>query len=244
MIPDFLTDISPHSWLLVIYAVGFALISSFFHYRNLLKNHTDDFKSFIRYFISFFVLLFAIPFVFILLSFPQPLETLRGLGLQFGEFNLGVMIILIGIPIIAVLAYISTKHPAIKEQYPFSKQACDNPRKFVVYEIFYLIFYYSAWEFTFRGVLLFSLIELMGENSTGIIVAILIQTIIATVYHLGHPHMEILGALVGSVIFGIIAYATQSILYTIFLHALIGILNDTIIYLRYHRNKKRDQVHS
>jgi len=58
MIPDVLTDISPYSWLLVIYAIGFALISSFFHYSNLLKKHTDDFKAFIRYFVSFFVLLF------------------------------------------------------------------------------------------------------------------------------------------------------------------------------------------
>lgn len=239
MIPDVLADISLHSWLFVIYAIGFALISSFFHYKNLLNKHTDDFKIFIRYFISFFILLFAIPFVFILLSFPQPLETLRGLGLQFGNYKLGVMIILIGIPITAVLAYISAKDPEIKEQYPFSKKACENPRKFVLYEISYLIFYYSAWEFTFRGVLLFTLIELMGENSTGIIVAILIQTIIATVYHLGHPRMEILGALLGSIIFGIIAYSTHSILYTIFLHALIGILNDTFIYFRYHKNSKR-----
>jgi len=239
MIPDVLKDISPYSWLLVIYAIGFALISSFFHYSILLKKHTDDFKAFIRYFISFFVLLFAIPFVFILFSFPQPLETLGGLGLQLGSFKLGLLIIMIGIPITAVLTYISAKDPAIKEQYPFSKKACENPRKFVLYEISYLIFYYLTWEFTFRGVFLFTLIELMGENSTGIIAAILIQTIIATVYHQGHPHMEILGALLGSVIFGIIAYATQSILYTIFLHALIGILNDTWIYFRYHKNSKR-----
>ncbi|MEE8604763.1 MAG: CPBP family intramembrane glutamic endopeptidase [Candidatus Aminicenantaceae bacterium] len=239
MIPDVLTDISPYSWLLVIYAIGFALISSFFHYSNLLKKQTDDFKAFIRYFVSFFVLLFAIPFVFILFSFPQPLITLRDLGLQLGKAKLGMLIILIGIPITAVLTYISTKDPALKKQYPFSKKACENPRKFVLYEISYLIFYYLTWEFTFRGVLLFSLIELIGANSTGIIAAILIQSIIATVYHLGHPHIEILGALLGSVIFGIIAYSTHSILYTIFLHALIGILNDTFIYFRYHKNSKR-----
>ena len=91
-----------------------------------------------------------------------------------------------------------------------------------------------------QGSASFSLIELFGENSTGIIFAILIQTIIATVYHLGHPNMEIVGAFGGSIIFGIIAFATQSILYTIFLHAFLGILNDAIIYLRYYRNKKRD----
>ena len=184
------------------------------------------------------MLLFAIPFVLILSAFAQPLEILRSFGLQLGNSNLGVLTILIGIPITAVLIYVSTKDPALKEQYPFSKKACQNSKKFILYEIAYLIFYYIAWEFTFRGVLLFTLIGLMGENSTGIIVAILIQSIIATVYHLGHPPIEIFGALLGSVIFGIIAYSTHSILYTIFLHALIGILNDTIIYLRYHKNKK------
>jgi len=239
MIPDVFGDISPYSWLFCIYAVDFALISSFFHYRNLLKKHQDDFKAFIRYFVYFFLLLFAFPFVFIWVYFSQPFETLKSLGFQFGDYKLGVLIVLIGIPITVVLIYLSTTDSALKEQYPYSKKACQNPKKFILYEISYLFFYYIAWEFTFRGVLLFALVELTGENSTGIIVAILIQSIIATVYHMGHPHIEILGALLGSVIFGIIAYSTHSILYTIFLHALIGIMNDTFIYLRYHKNKKR-----
>ena len=237
MIPDVLADISPHSWLLIIYAIGFTLISSFFHHRNFLKKNADDFRAFILYFISFFVLLFAIPFDFILLAFPRPLAALKGMGFQLGNVELGVLIILAGIPITAALALVSTKNPEIKKYYPFSKKACENPRKFVLYEIAYLVFYYVTWEFTFRGVFLFTLIQLIGENHTGIIAAIMIQAIIATVYHLGHPQVEIMGALLGSVIFGVIAYATHSILYTIFLHALIGILNDTIIYYRYYRKR-------
>jgi len=239
MIPDIFKDFSPNSLLLLVYAIGFTLVSSFFHYRSLLKKNADDFKAFIRYFLYFFVLLFAIPFVFILFYFTEPLETLKGLGLQLGNSKLGMLIILIGIPITAFVVYISTKDPAIKEQYPFSKRACENSKKFILYEVSYLIFYYLTWEFTFRGVLLFTLIEWGGNNATGIIFAILIQAIIATVYHLGHPNLEIVGALLGSVIFGIIAYSTKSIAYTIFLHALIGILNDTVIYFLYYRNRKR-----
>jgi membrane protease YdiL (CAAX protease family) len=239
MIPDIFKDLSPNSLLFLVYAVGFTLVSSFFHYRSLLKKHGDDFKAFILYFFYFFIFLFAIPFIFILLFFAQPLETLKSLGLQFGNSKLGLLVILIGIPTMAVVSSISTKDPAIREQYPFSKKACENPKKFFQFEMLYLGFYYTAWEFTFRGVLLFGLIEWVGEDTSGILVAILIQAIIATVYHLGHPQMEIFGALLGSIIFGIIAYATQSILYTIFLHALIGILNDTHIYLRYRRNVKR-----
>ncbi len=238
MILDFLKDIS-YSWLLAIYAIDFALISSFFHFRNLLKKYRDDFKAFIRYFVYFFLLLFAFPLVFVLFAFSRPLEILKSLGLQIGDFKLGMVIVLIGIPVTAILVSIATKDPALKEQYPFSKRACEDPKKFILYEISYLVFYYVAWEFTFRGVFLFTLIDLIGDNSTGIITAILIQSIIATVYHLGHPHIEIIGALMGSVLFGIIATFTHSIFYTIFLHALIGILTDTFIYLRFHKNKQR-----
>lgn len=234
---DVFRDLSPTSLLFLVYAVNLALISSYFHHRNLLKKHRDDFKAYIRYFIYFFVLLFVIPVVFILFSFSQPSEILESLGLRFGDLKLGALIILGGIPISVVLIFISTKNPALKEQYPFSKNACQNPHRLFFYELSYLIFYYTAWEFTFRGAFLFSLIELMGDNPSGVMAAISIQSIVATVYHLGHPHIEIIGALIGSFIFGIIAYATGSILYTIFLHALIGILNDTFIYCRYHKNR-------
>jgi len=238
MIPDLLADISPRSWLLIIYAFDFTLISSFFHHRSFLKKNADDFRAFILYFTSFFVLLFAIPVGFILLAFSQPLASLRGVGFQFGNSASGILIVLIGIPVAALLVFFSADSPGIKKNYPFSKKACESPRRFVLYEVSYLLLYYTAWEFTFRGVFLFTLIQLMGENSEGIIAAIMIQTIIATVYHLGHPPIEILGALLGSIIFGVIAYATQSILYTIFLHAFIGILNDTVIYLRHHKDSK------
>jgi membrane protease YdiL (CAAX protease family) len=239
MIQDIFENLSPQSLLFLVYAIGFALVSSFFHYRTLLDRCGDDFKAFMRYFFYFFLLLFAVPVVFILLTFSQPLDTLRVLGLQLGDSRLGVWIVLAGIPILAVVSFVSTKNPAIQEQYPFSKKACDSSKKFVLFEMCYLIFYYVAWEFTFRGVILFGLIEWIGENSSGIVIAILIQAIIATVYHLGHPHMEIFGALAGSIIFGIIAFVTGSILYTIFLHAFVGILNDAILYVRFHKNRER-----
>lgn len=234
---DVIKDLSPSSLLFLVYALDFALISSYFHHKNLLKRYGDDFKAYIRYFIYFFILLFAIPVVFILFSFSRPFETLESLGLRFGDWKLGALIILVGIPISAVLIYVSTRNPSLKEQYPFSKKACQSPQRFFFYEASYLIFYYTAWEFTFRGVFLFMLIELMRDNPSGIIAAILVQSIVATVYHLGHPHIEVIGALIGSIVFGVIAYATGSILYTIFLHAFIGILNDTFIYRRYHKNR-------
>jgi membrane protease YdiL (CAAX protease family) len=228
-------NISPYSILFAVYAIDFSLISSFFHYKTLLKRYKDDFKAFILYFFYFFLLLLVIPVLSIIFSFARPIETLKKLGLQFGNYKLGILVILIGIPIIAILVYISTKDPKLKEQYPFSKIACQNLKKFILYEISYLLFYYLAWEFTFRGAFLFSLSELMGYSNTGIMVAILTQSIIATIYHLGHPSIEIFGALLGSIIFGVVAYFTKSIFYSLVIHALLGILNDTVFYLRFHK---------
>jgi len=36
-------------------------------------------------------------------------------------------------------------------------------------------------------------------------------------------------------IFGLIAYSTGSFLYPLFIHALVGICNDTLIFYRYYR---------
>jgi len=227
-----------HSLLFLIYAVGFALISSLFNYKSLLKKYKDDLKAYIRYFAYFSLFLLLIPVIGIFLYSPHPVEILKNLGLQPGNFKLGLVLMLISIPILLVAAYVSTNDPDLKKYYPFSKNACRSLKTFVVYEISYLLMYYIAWEFTFRGFFLFSIAEMMGHSKSGILIAILIQAIISTVYHLGHPDLEILSTLFGSIIFGIVAYATQSILYTIFIHAFLGILNDTFLYIRYHRKKE------
>ncbi len=227
-----------YSLLFLIYAVGFALISSLFNYKSLLKKYKDDLKVFIRYFAYFSLFLLLIPVIGIFLYSPHPLKILRNLGFQPGNFKLGLILILISIPILVFAAYISSNDPNFKRYYPFSKNACRSLKTFVVYEISYLLMYYIAWEFTFRGFFLFSIVEMMGHSMSGILIAILIQAIISTVYHLGHPDLEILSALFGSIIFGIVAYATKSILYTIFIHAFLGILNDTFLYVRYYKKKE------
>ena len=227
-----------YSLLFLIYAVGFALISSLFNYKSLLKKYKDDLKVFIRYFAYFSLFLLLIPVIGIFLYSPHPLEILKNLGFQPGNFKLGLILILISIPILVFAAYISSNDPNFKRYYPFSKNACRSLKTFVVYEISYLLMYYIAWEFTFRGFFLFSIVEMMGHSRSGILIAILIQAIISTVYHLGHPDLEILSALFGGIIFGIVAYATKSILYTIFIHAFLGILNDTFLYVRYYKKKE------
>lgn len=210
---------------------------SFFHYRNILRKHKDDYQAFLLYFLYFFGFLFVAPFLFIVFFFDNPSSSLKSLGLQFGNYRLGLLLLLVGIPLTVLIVFISSQDSELKALYPFSKNACRNLRKFVLYELSYLVFYYSAWEFTFRGVFLFGTLEFAGNGSRGVIFAILLQSILATVFHLGHPNLEVVGALAGSIIYGVIAYQTRSIFYPLFLHALLGILNDSFFY-RYHKGRQ------
>ncbi len=223
--------------LFLIYAVSFTLTSTFFHHKTLTRKYKDDFKAYLLYFACFSLFFFIIPVLFIFIFSDYPFPALKSLGLQIGRWRTGLPIILIGLPIFALLSFSLSNDPKLREQYPFSREARQSPGKFILYEASYLFLYYVAWEFVFRGVFLFSLSEMMGFSRSGIVVAILVQATLAAVFHLGHPDLEIIGALVGSILFGIIAYITHSILYTIFLHALLGILNDTLITLRHHKKR-------
>lgn len=227
--------ISLYSLLFLIYALSFTLLSSLFNYRKLLKKYEDDLKAFLLYFAYFSLFLLIIPLITIFIYSAQPLEALGKLGFQLGDFRLGLKIILISIPVCALSAFIGSNDPKLKNYYPFSKKACKSPTTFVLYEASYLFLYYVAWEFAFRGFFLFSIAGMAADSKAGILAAILVQTIISTVYHLGHPDTEIFSSFIGGIIFGTIAYATKSFLYTIFIHSLLGILNDTLIYLRHYR---------
>ena len=93
-----------------------------------------------------------------------------------------------------------------------------------IYEIAYVLLYYIAWEFFFRGFILFGL-----KTKFGAINAILIQTISSCLVHIGKPEGEIIGSIIVGVIFGVIVLRTRSIWYVVLLHAAIGVLTDLFI---------------
>jgi membrane protease YdiL (CAAX protease family) len=220
------------SVLYVYLAVAFALMITVFHHKTLLRKY-GDYQAFLRYFAFFFALFFALPVLIILLSCAEPGTFLASCGFTFGRSQKGILFMGLSVPVALIAAFIGSSDPVMKAQYPFSKEACSSPKKFVVYEICYLVLYYLPWEFLYRGVLFFPLIPAIG-----LVPALAVQTLISTLHHFGHPDSEIFGALGAGFIFGIIAYATGSFLYTVFIHALVGIGNDTFLYLRYHRPRR------
>jgi membrane protease YdiL (CAAX protease family) len=62
-----------------------------------------------------------------------------------------------------------------------------------------------------------------------------ITTTLSTLHHIGHPKSEILGALLGGVIFSYVALLTRSLLYPIAFHAMVGVGVDIFVYARNYR---------
>ena len=220
--------------LYVYLSAAFALMITVLHHRRLLKK-SGDYHAFLRYFAFFFALFFALPVLIVFTASADPGAFLASCGFTFGRSQKGFLFMGLSVPVALIAAFIGSRDPVMKAQYPFSKEACSNPKRFVFYEICYLVLYYLPWEFLYRGVLFFPLIPAIG-----LVPALAVQTLISTLYHFGHPDSEILAALGAGFIFGLIAYATGSFFYTVFIHALVGIGNDMFLYLRYHRVRRKN----
>jgi len=178
----------------------------------------------VNQFIRFFGLFFVLPTLYIKLVMKR---SLTDFGLGFGDVKTGLKILAFLIPVIFVAIYFASDMPDVRSEYPLAKSLLHEHSHLVFYEAAYVIFYYIAWEFYFRGVLLFGL-----KGRFGAFNAILIQTISSCLVHIGKPEGEIIGSIIVGVIFGIIALRTRSIWYVFILHALIGVLTDLFIVLK------------
>ncbi len=209
--------------------IALALLVTVFHYGRRIKT-ADDFRSVLLYFVSFFLALLVVPVLFICLASAAPGQLLSSVGWTVGRSRRGILVMAVAVPFAVASAYVSSRDPAMRRQYPLSTQACSSLKKFILYETAYLVLYYLPWEFLFRGLLFFSLLQ-----SSGLWTSLAVQTLVSTLYHIGHPDSEIFAALGSGFIFGLIAYDTGSFFYTLFIHALVGICNDTMIFHRYYR---------
>ena len=175
----------------------------------------------ISQFIIFFILTFIIPVLYVKIAMKRKLTDF---GFGTGDWKTGLkMLFLIPLVILPVL-YFSAKMPELRTEYPLAKSLLDDQSGLLLYELAYILFYYIAWEFFFRGFILFGL-----ASKFGVFNAILIQTISSCLVHIGKPESEIIGSIIAGIIFGMIAYRTKSIWYVVILHAAIGVLTDLFI---------------
>jgi membrane protease YdiL (CAAX protease family) len=160
-------------------------------------------------------------------------ESPRDYGWQAGDRRTGWLVLTWGIPLVLLMAWLSSGQAEFRDQYPLfiSRLAAfplegQNITVFILYEFTY-IFYYIGWEFFFRGFALFGLKDSMG--ATG---ALIFQAVISTLLHISKPMPELVMALPGGIIFGLVALRCRSIRSVIIAHWLLGLSLDLFILLR------------
>ena len=197
--------------------MSLVLLSSVLNVHSLKRNAAHDYGPVMTYFASFFVLMFVVPMALVLLAGIERGDVPRGRsGLRLGDWRTGLTIVALTVPVHALSIFLGSTDPELRRQYPFSKEALEGPGRFVLYELAYVAFYYVAWEFAFRGVVLFSLLAFLPRTIPGVAVAVMVQTFLSTIYHIGHPHSEVVGAFLLGLVAGAATVVTGSILYGLF----------------------------
>jgi len=171
-------------------------------------------------FFASFILLGWIPVLIIKFVFHEPLSAY---GIQLGDIRFGMKSFLLLAPVMIALTYPSSRKGAFLLEYPLYKGASSSLWMFVTYSLYYLMFY-LGYEFFFRGYMQFGL-----EGKFGGWNAILVQTLVSCLLHIGKPPAEIYGSIFGGIVWGMMAWRGYSLLFVILLHWVLGVSLDAFI---------------
>lgn len=211
----------------ILQTVSWYYTSRLFFQQNFSRiyqsNHYAGLYEFIYWYAGDFFTYFIIPALIIKLLFKS---RLHDFGFTFGDYNAGIKLSLGFIFLMLPVIWFVSSEPAFGAVYPLLGQARDSWTIFIIYEAG-LFIYLIAWEFIWRGYMLFGLKEKFGYY------AILIQMIPFLILHDGKPPIETFGVIFGGIALGILAYRTKSIYYCIVVHACIMFSIDLISTLRY-----------
>jgi len=174
---------------------------------------------------SFFFLVLVIPFL--TARFLLGISA-RELGLGSGDRRFGLRFAAAALLLLVIpSAILASTMPDVQMEYPLAKVILVRGDLLPFYEIAYVLLYYVAWEFFFRGFMLFPLARAFGGVN-----AVLIQTIPSCLIHIGKPQGELTGSVLAGLILGGLALRTGSIWYGLILHATLGVLVDLLVIFR------------
>ena len=126
-------------------------------------------------------------------------------GIRVGRWKLGLIAVAASLAVMAPILYGASGMPDFRSYY--HRYAIDWPQLLLDTALFMF-----AWEFLFRGYMLFGLEESLGRS------AIFVQTIPFVLLHLEKPFLETLACIPGGFILGYIAYRTRSFLPCFVIH--------------------------
>ena len=126
-------------------------------------------------------------------------------GIRIGRWRSSIVLTAVCLTAMAPILYEASTMPEFRSYYRMD--VVDWPD--LLLNTALLMF---AWEFLFRGYMLFGLEESIGKS------AIFVQTIPFVLLHLGKPFLEMLLCIPGGFIFGYVAYRTMSVLPCFIIH--------------------------
>ncbi|MCZ7555357.1 MAG: CPBP family intramembrane metalloprotease [Bacteroidia bacterium] len=154
-------------------------------------------------------------------------DALADYGVCIGDWKFGLRAIAVLLPVISLLFLLpAASMEDMRATYPVDRAAGDSLSRFLVHSAGRLLLFYAAWEFLFRGFLLFGLRRISGDA-----VAICVQTIPSALWHINYPAGELYMSIAGGLLFGWLALRTRSVLWPLLLHAGIGVVTDASIIL-------------
>ena len=163
------------------------------------------------WFLASFLLYGALPFLVVCFL---PGERVRSYGLGLGDVRTGLKVTLLFAAVMVPLVVLVSRFDGLgfRGTYPLDPDALKSWTFFWVYEPFYWL-YFVAWEFLFRGFLLFGMERRIGAH------AIWVQLIPFALMHAGKPELEAYGSIVAGAALGVLALRTRSFWWGAFLHA-------------------------
>ena len=126
-------------------------------------------------------------------------------GIRIGRWKSAIILTVVCLAAMALILYRVGKMPEFRSYYHV--HAIDWPELLLNYAL-----YMFAWEFLFRGYMLFGLEKSIGKS------AIFVQAIPFVLLHLGKPFLETLACIPGGFGFGYVAYRTRSFLPCFIIH--------------------------
>lgn len=151
-------------------------------------------------------------------------DSLRAAGLAAGDPVYGLRALLVVSALTVPIMWLSAGDPAIQATYPWAGEWPGRSLVNLVTWLGLLLVFTFSFEFFFRGFLIHAL-----RPHVGVGVAIWVQAIAATLVHLGKPLPETIAALPASLLFGLMAVRSRSILYNALLHLVVAGSTDVFV---------------
>jgi membrane protease YdiL (CAAX protease family) len=198
----------------------------FFRYNYFERLQSDKnvfLYEYIYWFVGDFLTLFILPLLVIKLLLK---EKFNSYGLKVGDYRVGLKYSLIFLAVMIPIVWFVSANGDFIDTYPQLNDVKYSWSIFLVFESGILL-YMVAWEFIWRGFMLFGLEEKFGYY------VVLIQMIPFLILHNGKPAVETFGAIVAGLALGILALKTRSVLYCIITHAGVMFSIDLVSTLRF-----------